>query len=263
MAISKVRKFSLAGIGALPLVGMAVAMLVTSGDDKNTQAAEPTPPPELTRSVPLDSTPTPTRTPAPATPTPTPVVTATPEPFTGGVQPVEKVVKLAEPAEISRVAFAAEAGFERIVIQFGSAALPGYRVAYVDRAVGCVAPVVAATPTPTPPKTAATPTPAASTTATTPTATPTRTPTRTPTPTPKAIPLAGSAFLLLRLNDTNLGSSGARTDLKATGTIVETKLTCSDYDAVQLTIGLAGKVAFRVTELASPPRLVVDFERVP
>jgi hypothetical protein len=82
--------------------------------------------------------PTPTTSPAEATPTPPSDVTPSATPFAGGRDPVE------EPAgdmpngqpKLVDVRAAEHEGFDRFVLEF-DAAEPGFRVEYVDEALGC------------------------------------------------------------------------------------------------------------------------------
>jgi hypothetical protein len=80
---------------------------------------------------------------APAAESPTPgAATPTPaaepdEPFQGARDPVEVTGDAAPPvAVLTDVRSASHEGYDRIVFEF-SGAMPGYRVEYVDEAVGC------------------------------------------------------------------------------------------------------------------------------
>lgn len=142
------------------------------------------------------------------------------------VPPPEKIDKPARPdlgvVVLRAVRAAGQRGFDRVVFEFEGNDVPGYRVGYVDSAIQCGS--------------------------------------------GEAVELAGEALLQVQLTPAQAHTEAGeptvrererRLDLPI---LKELESTC-DFEAdVTWVLGLASRKVFRVQELASPARLVIDLE---
>lgn len=145
------------------------------------------------------------------------------EDFAGTVGKTEKEGGGA-PALLRAVRTASREGFERVVFEFAGARVPGYRVEYVDRPVrqcGSGEPV----------------------------------------------PVAGDAWLRVRLAPANAHTEAGEATVQDRArrldypNLKELKILCDFEAEVEWVLGLASPARYRVLELTSPARLVIDVKK--
>ncbi len=136
---------------------------------------------------------------------------------------IEKKRPEMKAALLREVRTAMHESFDRVVFEFQTNAVPGYRVGYVDKPIlDCAA--------------------------------------------GDRVPITGEGFLLIRIRPANAHSEAGVSTIEnlhqtpGLTLIKEVKLIC-DFEAdVEWVLGLAAPNNYRVFELTSPARLVVDIE---
>lgn len=143
--------------------------------------------------------------------------------FSGGLETVEIQRPGSPPAVLREVRAASQEGFDRVVFEFEGSSVPGYRVGYINPpAVQCGS--------------------------------------------GEAVEVAGSALLQVRLSPaqahTEAGEATVRERERRPGLpVLQEMESICDFEAdVTWVLGLAARSRFRVQELASPARLVIDIE---
>lgn len=143
--------------------------------------------------------------------------------FPGSFETVE-VERSGSPVAILReVRAASQEGFDRVVFEFEGSTVPGYRVGYVDSAIQCGS--------------------------------------------GEAVEVAGAALLQAQLvpaqAHTEAGEPTVRERERRPGLpVLQEMESICDFEAdVTWVLGLASRSRFRVQELSSPPRLVIDIQR--
>jgi hypothetical protein len=128
-----------------------------------------------------------------------------------------------EPAIVREIRAAANTGFDRVVFEFEGDEVPGYEVGYVERVAECGS--------------------------------------------GEPVTLAGGAVVSVTIRPANghteEGEATIPREVPTQGTaVVREVIGFCDFEAVVgYGIGLATAVPFRVFELESPPRLVIDFQQ--
>lgn len=141
--------------------------------------------------------------------------------FSGTLEPIQRSGPSAPPVAILRaVRSAAHAGYDRVVFEFEEGPLPGYHIAYVDDVYACGSGDV--------------------------------------------VNVAGASRLTVRLqparahDDSGNVTIAERRRRPALTTLKELTITCDFEAQVEWALGLAAKTPYRVLELKTPPRLVLD-----
>ena len=143
--------------------------------------------------------------------------------FAGTTGPVDQQRPTIDPVVLRDVRAAAQATFDRVVFEFQTAPLPGYRVAYADDPVrDCGS--------------------------------------------GETVDVRGASRLTVRLSPAQAHTDEGVATVKelerqlTLPVLQELELTC-DFEAdVSWVLGLSARRPYRVSELASPPRLVVDIQ---
>ncbi|HWM94790.1 MAG TPA: hypothetical protein VN493_28815 [Thermoanaerobaculia bacterium] len=142
------------------------------------------------------------------------------EPFEGTTEASEKQRPDLHPALLREVRAASQQGFDRVVFEFEGSAVPGYRVEYVDEAVQCGS--------------------------------------------GETVQVAGSSWLQVRLTPANAHTEAGEPTVRERErhldlpVLKELESTCDFEAEVTWVLGLASRRPYRVQELSSPARLVVD-----
>jgi hypothetical protein len=143
--------------------------------------------------------------------------------FQGALDTIETQRPGSPPAILREVRAASQAGFDRVVFEFEGTSVPGYRVGYIDPpAVQCGS--------------------------------------------GEPAEVAGAALLQVRLDPaqahTEAGEATVRERERHPGlSVLQEMESICDFEAdVTWVLGLAARNRFRVQELTSPPRLVIDIQ---
>ncbi len=141
--------------------------------------------------------------------------------FAGTTEPIHRDGPSAPPvATLRAVRTAAHAGFDRVVFEFGEGPLPGYLVSYVDDIYACGS--------------------------------------------GDAVTVAGASRMSVRLeparahDDIGNVTIAERRRRPALPALKELTIVCDFEAQVEWALGLVAQTPYRVMELATPPRLVLD-----
>jgi hypothetical protein len=210
----------------LPLAAFVPALLLSAcGDDDDNTASATATAPAATSAASQTAAPTvtaPSGTPAPASPT-------APGAFQGSTTAVEVAPPAGlQQASLVEVRAAAHEGYDRLVFEFAGAQLPGYRVSYETKAVACSSgqDVTAFVGEGTVP--------------------------------------AGLLLITMRpaAAHNEAGQlTAVRTLRPALSSLKNVFGTCDFEGVVTYAVAVSGLQPFKVSTLADPPRLVIDFAR--
>ena len=143
--------------------------------------------------------------------------------FGGGTDPVNRERPPIDPVVLSEVRAAAQATFDRVVFEFQTAPLPGYRVAYAEAPASDCG-------------------------------------------TGEPVNVRGVSQLTVRLSPAQAHTEQGAATVKelerhlTLPVLQELELSCDFEGEVTWVLGLSARRPYRVSELASPPRLVVDIQ---
>jgi hypothetical protein len=209
--------------GTLALFGAALAACSENEGTPSTPTLPPTVPPTVAQTA--------SPTPAPATATPrTPPADGTVDPLNAGSTDPVDVKPDPDPATGQAVlqdvrvgVHPEEGGWERVVFEFRGSAIPGARVEYVSSVAQCGS--------------------------------------------GQPVTVGGRTVLVVRIRDAAAHDDQGRPTLRAMefrgpgNTVLEGKQSCDFEGVVEWALGVKDTQRFKVTKLASPPRIVIDIKQ--